>query len=157
MRISEILIPARIACAIEAKGSEGLLGALAGLLTLSSHPRVRMQVLDGLVARERLGSTALGRGVAIPHARTNRNKQTIAAFVKLKTAIDFDAPDNHPADLFFALLVPEESTEEHLQVLAHLAEMFSDQAFLDRIRAEHSSEAIHKLLGAWPNVSLSHK
>jgi len=139
-----------VACDVDAKSVKGLLETLAQLLTVNLSRVTRREVLDSLINRERLGSTGLGQGVAIPHARTHSSQETIGAFAKLKTGIDFDAADNHPVDLFFALLVPQHSADEHLQILANLAEMFSEQSFLNRIRTENSQERLYQLLIARP-------
>ena len=104
------------------------------------------EVFNSLLSRERLGGTGLGNGIALPHGRLKNGLSTIAAFIKLKRGVDYDAVDHQPVDLIFALLVPEQSTEEHLQVLAQLAEMFNKPEFLARLRKEESSEAIHSLL-----------
>lgn len=151
MRISDILVPARVVCDVDAKSMKGLLKTLAQLLTVNLSQVTRREVLDSLINRERLGSTGLGQGVAIPHARTHSSQETIGAFAKLKTGIDFNAADKHPVDLFFALLVPQHSADEHLQILASLAEMFSEQSFLDRIRTENSQERLYQLLIARPD------
>ena len=104
------------------------------------------EVFECLINRERLGSTALGRGIAIPHGRVNGLDQPVAAFIRLRQPIDCDALDRQPVDLMFALLVPETSTDLHLQILAHLARLFSDQAFTTRLRQASSAEDIYRVL-----------
>jgi PTS system nitrogen regulatory IIA component len=99
-----------------------------------------------LIARERLGSTGLGNGIAIPHGRLKNGQQTIAAFMQLSTSIDYDSVDNAPVDLLFALIVPENSTEEHLNTLATLAEMFSNTETLNKLRQSSSSEEMYTIL-----------
>jgi nitrogen PTS system EIIA component len=94
----------------------------------------RNDVFTGLINRERLGSTALGLGVAIPHARLKGLKQATGVFVRLKTAIDFDAPDDHPVQLVFVLMVPEDANEAHLEALSNLAEMFSRRSFREQLQ-----------------------
>lgn len=94
----------------------------------------RGDVFSGLISRERLGSTALGFGVAIPHARLKGLSQAMGVFVRLKTAIEFDAPDDQPVQLVFALLVPEVATQAHLEALANLAEMFSRRQFREQLQ-----------------------
>ena len=88
-----------------------------------------------LQAREQLGSTGLGQGVGIPHGRLKGLKQVAGMFYRLGTPIPFDAPDNRPVDLVFFLLVPEQSTEEHLQLLSELAQGFSDPEFREKLRS----------------------
>lgn len=105
-----------------------------------------IKVLDCLVTREKLGSTGLGNGIAIPHGRLKGGKKTIAAFIQLQHGIDFDAVDEAPVDLLFALLVPEDSTEEHLQTLSHLAEMFRNADTLEQLRSGSSANEIYEIL-----------
>lgn len=99
--------------------------------------------------REKLGSTGLGHGVALPHARTSMVKSPVAAFIKLDKGIDFDSPDQQATDLIFALVVPEESTDEHLKILAYLATLFSDENFCSVIRDSDNSQQIHQHLTGW--------
>ena len=105
------------------------------------------------MSREKLGSTGLGRGVAIPHGRIAALEQPVCAFIRLEDAVEFDATDGQPVDLAFALLVPEESTEEHLQLLSQLAEMFSDEEFRAQLRATKDSQAIYNLLSTWKKAN----
>ena len=109
-------------------------------------------VFDSLSARERLGSTALGQGVAIPHGRIKGLANAIGAFVRPQQPIPFDSPDGRPVAQAFVLLVPEKATEEHLQLLSQLAQMFSDKAFRDRLAASTDAETLHALFTDWaPN------
>ena len=101
---------------------------------------------DCLLSRERLGSTGLGSGIAIPHGRLPQGKKTLAAFIQLQEAVDYDASDKLPVDLLFALIVPEESTDEHLQILSTLAEKFSEQNMLQQLRSATSSDELFALL-----------
>ena len=110
MEISEILLPECVDCAGECQSKKSALETLARLIAGSDPDLSPLEVFDSLVARERLGSTGLGHGVALPHGRVKNGKSTRAAFVKLRTGIDFDAIDQQPVDLLFALLVPEDST-----------------------------------------------
>lgn len=104
------------------------------------------EVFECLINRERLGSTALGRGIAIPHGRVSGIEQPIAAFIRLRQPIDCDALDRQPVDLMFALLVPETSTDLHLQILAQLARMFSDEQFTKRLRLATSAEEMYRIM-----------
>ncbi len=99
---------------------------LSQLLAAHNTPLAAPQIFEQLLARERLGSTALGHGIAIPHARVDGINKPIGALLKLQQGIDFDAPDNQDADILCALLVPTEATDEHLKTLAHLAKLFSE-------------------------------
>ena len=100
-------------------------------------------ILESLLAREQLGSTALGRGVAIPHGRIGALEQARAAFVRLSRPLPFDAPDGHPVDLVAALVVPLHYTDQHLHVLAELAGVFSDAELSARLRAAASPGVLH--------------
>lgn len=102
------------------------------------------EIFIGLVSRERLGSTGLGDGVAIPHCRLDNCPETVGTLIKLPEPIDFDAIDNKPVDLLFVLLVPTEATDDHLQTLASAAELFSQPAFCDALRNCSSGEDLYK-------------
>ncbi len=95
----------------------------------------RSTIFDSLFAREKLGSTGLGQGVAIPHGRIKGLKEAAGAFIRLATPVPFDSPDGRAVDLLFVLLVPEQATEEHLQILSELAQRFSDRAFREKLQA----------------------
>lgn len=106
-------------------------------------------VFDSLFAREKLGSTGLGQGVAIPHGRIKGLHEAVGALLKLKTPIPFDAPDGMPVSLVFILLVPEQATDLHLQILGELAQMFSDKTFRDRLLACGEAPEMHRLVAEW--------
>jgi nitrogen PTS system EIIA component len=118
----------------------------AGLLFQHHQGIARATVFDSLFARERLGSTGLGQGVAIPHGRIAKLAAPVGAFLRLKEPIPFEAPDGKPVDLLFFVLVPEKATEAHLQILAALAEMFSDDAMRRRLRSLADVPAVHQSL-----------
>src|SRR5207237_4438626 len=99
----------------------------AGLLFENHHGLARSLVFDNLFARERLGSTGLGEGVAIPHGRIKGLKQPLAAFVRLAEAIPFESPDGQPVSLLIFLLVPEQATQQHLEILSEIAQLLSDR------------------------------
>jgi PTS system nitrogen regulatory IIA component len=149
MQIPELLTAERIACQEECSSKKRSLDRLGKLLADALPDFTDGEIFDSLIGRERLGSTGLGNGVALPHGRVQGLKQPIAALLVLSTGIDFDAIDGKPVDLLFALLVPEESTDEHLQILARLAEMFSDKKFCSELRHASSSEQCHKLISHW--------
>jgi nitrogen PTS system EIIA component len=100
-----------------------------GLLVESSRGIARSVVFDSLFAREKIGSTGLGQGIAIPHGRIKGLKEAVGVFIRLAQPLPFDAPDGRPVNLVFALMVPEQATEQHLQILSELAERFSDPDF----------------------------
>ena len=109
------------------------------------------EILESLAAREELGSTGLGHGAAIPHARMPQCDAVAGVFVRTKVAIPFDAPDCKPVSLFLALIVPKQATELHLQLLATAATMFSDRTFRDKLRACPDPSTVKALLAAWPD------
>ncbi len=146
MQIAEILTPGRVAVSTGISSKKGVLEELAKLIADDTPDLTQSEIFDSLCARERLGSTGLGHGVAIPHGRLKGGKQTLGAFIQLSDGIDYDAVDQQPVDLLFALLVPEASTDEHLQILARLAEMFSDTELVNKLRRAHSSRRLYELL-----------
>lgn len=146
MKLSEILSPNCIRLDADATSKKRVLESASQLLADNAGDLSARQVFECLFAREKLGSTGLGHGVAIPHGRLAGLDKTIGAFLRLPKGVDFDAPDNEPVDLVFALLVPEESTEEHLQVLADLASYFNSKQSRDALRVEISPEKARELL-----------
>jgi PTS system nitrogen regulatory IIA component len=120
-----------------------------GLLFENHQGIARSTVYDALFAREKLGSTALGLGVAIPHGRIKGLKKAVGAFVRLATPVQFDAPDGKPVDLVFVLLVPEAANEQHLQLLSELAQMFSERAFREKLAAAPDAAALSTLFTTW--------
>ena len=128
-----------------------------GLRFENNHQLARSQVFDSLFAREKLGSTGLGQGVAIPHGRIKGLKEALGALVRMKQPIPFDAPDGQPVGLIFVLLVPDRATDVHLQILSELAQMFSDKAFRERLLAAPSASELHQLITQWqPHASGQH-
>ena len=120
----------------------------AGLLFEPVLGLSRRSIFEAFFARERLGSTGLGNGIAIPHGRLAGLKETIGAFVRLKKPILFESPDGAPVDLLFLLLVSDSSTDEHLQILAALAEVLSQGAFRKKLRAAKTENEIWQLFAA---------
>jgi len=120
-----------------------------GLLFENSIEVSRSVVFDSLFNRERLGSTALGHGIAIPHGRVKGLKQASCAFVRTKNPIPFDAPDGKPVTLIFVILVPEHATEYHLQILSELAQMFSEDSMRSALKTCETPEAAYNLLTQW--------
>ena len=126
------LLPAeRVRTGLDARDKAGLIDRLAAILAVDGDIDVAR---DALTARERLGSTGLGHGVAIPHGRSAKIGEARAAFVRLAEPVDFGADDGKPVDLVAALLVPAHFTDQHLKLLAELAELFSDPSVTDALR-----------------------
>ena len=146
MQISDFLSPDCILSNIDCHSKKDALDTLAKTIANSDSATTQTEVFDCLIARERLGSTGLGNGIAIPHGRLKQGKKTLAAFLHLDSAIDYDAVDKLPVDLLFALIVPEESTDEHLQILATLAEMFSNESIISKLRRSSTPEEIYSIL-----------
>lgn len=152
MQLAELLTVERVAQADEAGSKKRVLETLSKLIASGQQNLAPEEIFESLISRERLGSTGLGHGVAIPHGRVKSSEQTIGAFLQLQEGLDFDAIDDQPVDLMFALLVPEHSTEEHLQLLAKLAEMFSNPDLRERLRAADSSKALFNILNEWQSA-----
>jgi PTS system nitrogen regulatory IIA component len=128
-----------------------------GLLFENSLHIARSTVFDSLFAREKLGSTGLGQGIAIPHGRIKGLREAAGALVRLKQPIPFDAPDGQNVALVFVLLVPDRATDLHLQILSELAQMFSDRALRERLLAAQSAAELHQLIANWqPNATAQH-
>lgn len=114
----------------------------AGMLFESRLGLARSIIFDSLFAREKLGSTGLGQGVAIPHGRIKGLKQAVGAFLRLAQPVPFDSPDGRPVSLLFVLLVPEQATEQHLQILSELAQRFSDRSFREKLQSAADPAAV---------------
>ncbi len=138
-----------IACRLDLSSKKRVLQHLGEMLSAGSGDISPDSVFDHLLERERLGSTGLGHGVALPHARAAQVEVAKGAFIQLKNGVDFDAIDDQPVDLVFGLLVPQNATEEHLQLLARLAGMFNDQTLRDQLRACNSHEELLQRIQAW--------
>lgn len=149
MKIEELIAPDRVSFAHSVSSKKRALEQLSALLVKSIPNLTEEQIFESLTNRERLGSTGLGHGVAIPHARLKGRDQAIGAFLKLDVAVDFDAIDNRPVDLLFALVVPEHFSDEHLEILSQLAEMFANQKLCDQIRKSDDEGQIYRQLTHW--------
>ncbi len=149
--ISELLTPARTQCGAEVSSKKRALEQLSELLVADQTASEEMarSVFEGLCVRERLGSTGLGRGVALPHSRAADIEQPRAAIMRLAKPIDFDAPDRSPVDLLFGLLVPEHGNDEHLRILSRLAEMFRDDALCAQLRQCSSDQELYGAINTW--------
>jgi len=139
----------RIGCQLEISSKKRVLEELGSLLASASPGLTQDLVFDALLDRERLGSTGLGRGVALPHARMPQVKKAVGAFVQLSSGVAFDAIDDQPVDIAFAMLVPQSATDEHLQLLAGLATMFSDQELCADLRSATDSDSILQRIVEW--------
>jgi nitrogen PTS system EIIA component len=146
--VCKLLPPSNVAINIEASSKKRVFEQV-GLVFENNQGIARSQVFDSLFAREKLGSTGLGQGIAIPHGRIKGLKDAVGAFVRLSTPVQFDAPDGKAVHLLFVLLVPEQATEHHLQILSELAQMFSDKSFREELTKAPDTAAIHALFSNW--------
>lgn len=149
MLLIDLLTPPRTSAGVSATSKKRLLESLALTLADGRGEACERAIFDSLFAREKLGSTGLGHGVAIPHGRTPGLSNAIGAFVRLSEGIDFGAIDGAPVDLVFAMAVPEHFSHQHLVLLSQLAEMFGDAAFCQRLRAAPDSASLYALLADW--------
>jgi nitrogen PTS system EIIA component len=147
-QISQLLPAANIMIDLDA-GSKSQLFSAVGRLFEENRGLKSGLIVDSLVAREKLGSTGLGQGIAIPHGRIKGLTEAQGAFARLKAPIAFDAPDGKPVAQIFVLLVPEHATEQHLQLLSELAQMFSEKGFRERLAAAADARAVHEIFRAW--------
>ena len=128
-----------------------------GLLFENNNNIARSEVFDSLFAREKLGSTGLGQGIAIPHGRIKTIKEALGAVVRTHQPIPFDAPDAQNVSLIFVLLVPDRATDMHLQILSELAQMFSEKQFREQLMAATTASDLHKLVTQWqPHATTQH-
>ena len=147
-RLAAILPASQVLVDVEATSKKRAFEE-AGLLFEQLHQLNRAVITDSLFARERLGSTSLGHGVAIPHGRIKGLKSPMAALFRLAKPIVFDAPDEQPVGLLIFLLVPETATQKHLEILAEIAEMLSDRNLRTRLMDTHDAAGLHALVKTW--------
>ena len=147
-RISQLLPATNILVGLEASSKKRVFEQ-AGLLFENNQGIARVKVFDSLFARERLGSTGLGEGIAIPHGRIKGLKEAVAALVRLAEPVAFDAPDGKPVNLLLFLLVPEQATQQHLEILSEVAEMLSDKSMRETLLNESQADLIHQALESW--------
>ena len=130
-------------------GSKKRVFEQVGLLLENSEKLSRSTVFDSLFARERLGSTGLGHGVAIPHGCIKGLREAVGVLIRLKQPILFDAPDGKPVSLLFVLLVPDQATDLHLQLLSELAQLFSSKALREKLLTAPDAETLYRLVIEW--------
>ena len=150
-RLSAILPASQVLVSVDATSKKRAFEE-AGLLFEALHGLNRALITDSLFARERLGSTGLGHGVAIPHGRIKGLKQPLAAVFQLANPIGFDAPDEQPVRLMIFLLVPEAATQKHLEILSEIAELLSLSALREQMKDSTDAAALHGLLAGWQSA-----
>jgi PTS system nitrogen regulatory IIA component len=147
-QIAQLLPAENILLDLDARSKERLFERL-GALFETNLGLSRTTVVDSLLAREKLGSTGLGQGIAIPHGRIRGLAEARGAFVRMREPIGFDAPDGKPVAQLFVLLVPEQATEQHLQLLSELAQMFSERSFRERLAGARDASSVHGEFVGW--------
>jgi PTS system nitrogen regulatory IIA component len=145
MNISDILTPERTFADLKLASKKRTLESRSHLLGDQMTTFDGPELFNALITREKLGSTGFGDGIAIPHCRLAQCARVTGALVRLDKAVDFDAIDQQPVDLLFVLLVPLEATDEHLQILATLAERFSQPEFREDLRNASSADQMYKI------------
>jgi PTS system nitrogen regulatory IIA component len=148
MLISDLLSPERIQFDVHSSSKKRLLELISRELARNSSSLSEREIFESLCARERLGSTGLGKGVAIPHGRVKGSDTVQASFIRLKKPLPFDAVDGEPVDLLFAMTVPEQCNEDHLKLLAQVAELFSNPDLLKQLREAENSGRLLQLLSS---------
>lgn len=142
MEVQSILSQHRVFCGAPGTSKKRVLETLASYIAEDIPTLNADELFSSLIARERLGSTGIGHGIAIPHCRIANCTGTLAALMTLKEPVDFDAIDSAPVDIIFALLVPEEANDEHLKVLAGLAERMSQPEYRERLRRAGNNQEL---------------
>jgi len=146
MLFSDLISPERVLPLVRTSSKKRLLELISEALVRNDPSLDNREVFESLCARERLGSTGLGSGVAIPHGRIKGSDTPQAVFVRLAKPISFDAVDDQPVDLLLALAVPKDCTGDHLKLLAQIAEAFSEESLLEKLRTAGSTAEIVELL-----------
>lgn len=146
MILEDMLEPGRVLCNVDARSRKHVLEILSELLASAENDLTAGEIFDSLAGRERLGSTALGNGVALPHGRVPGIDASIAAFVRLSDGVDFDAPDAAPVKLVMGLLVPEQASEQNLEELSAIARQLSSSELREALAQATSSSALYELL-----------
>ena len=146
IRLESILTPGRSLVNVPGGSKKRVLEQIANLIGKEVPELETQQVFESLVAREKLGSTGFGNGIAIPHCRLKGCASPVSALLHLDAPIDFDSIDGAPVDLLFVLLVPEAATDAHLELLRQIASMLDRKDVRDRLRAADSSTALYQVV-----------
>jgi PTS system nitrogen regulatory IIA component len=152
-RLASILSAAQVLVQVDVSSKKRAFEE-AGLLFENLHGLSRALVTDSLFSRERLGSTGLGHGVAIPHGRIKGLKSPMAAVFRLASPIGFEAPDDIPVGLMIFLLVPEAATQKHLEILSEIAEMLSDADLRSKLSVSADAMQLHQLIVQWQSAQV---
>ncbi|MEE4462001.1 PTS IIA-like nitrogen regulatory protein PtsN [Azotobacter chroococcum] len=146
IRLEDILTPGRSLVNVPGGSKKRALEYIANLVAREMPDLDQQTIFESLIAREKLGSTGFGNGIAIPHCRLPGCPAPISVLLRLEAPIDFDAIDGAPVDLLFVLLVPEAATDEHLQLLRQIASMLDRGEIRERLRQVESSEALYQVV-----------
>ncbi|WP_461519054.1 PTS IIA-like nitrogen regulatory protein PtsN [Porticoccus sp.] len=144
MKLTDVLLPENIVANAPGGSKKRVLENLSDFLSERMDGVTADELYQGLLSRERLGSTGIGEGVAIPHCRLASCINITGALIKLQEPVDFDAIDGEPVDLIFALIVPEEQNDQHLQVLSLIAELLQDESVREELRQADSNESLYR-------------
>lgn len=146
IRLENILTPGRSLVSVPGGSKKRVLEQIASLVATELPELDEQDIFESLIAREKLGSTGFGNGIAIPHCRLPGCHAPLSAVLRLDSAVDFDAIDGAPVDLLFVLLVPEAATDEHLELLRQIASMLDRSEIRERLRQAQSNEALYQVV-----------
>jgi PTS system nitrogen regulatory IIA component len=151
-QIAALLPPSNIVVDLDVATKPQFFAAIGRVFEQSSG-LAQASVAASLAAREKLGSTGLGQGIAIPHGRLHGLRDALGAYARLRAPVPFDAPDGKPVQQLFVLLVPEQATDQHLQLLSELAQMFSERAFRDQLTQAPDAETVAAVFRGWKSAA----
>ena len=146
MQLSEILTTSGTSCAVAVTSKKRILEIICQIAAIQITDMDQDELLESLLDREKMGSTGIGNGIAIPHGRLPNTSKAVAVLITTKQAIDFDAIDNRDVDIFVALFVPENSCQEHLDTLQNIAKLFSDKKMIKQVRKCNDNQALYNLI-----------
>ena len=146
MQLSEILTTSCTSCDVAISSKKRILEKICQLAANQVSDIEQDELLESLINREKMGSTGIGNGIAIPHGRLPNANKAVAVLITTQKAIDFDAIDNRDVDIFIALFVPENSCQEHLDTLQSIAKLFSDKKIIKQVRKCHDNQALFNLI-----------
>ena len=147
--LSNLLTPGRTHCRVPGVSKKRLFETIARIISEDQLALSYDVVFSSLIAREKLGSTGLGQGIAIPHCRVSNCTHALGTLITLDEAVEFDAPDNQPVDILFVLLVPEEAHQQHLDILADIAKLFCQPNFCQQLRSTNDAAPLHDCATNW--------
>lgn len=145
MKITDILSPESTFSNLALSSKKKVLEKVSQVMAEAINGQVQ-EIYESLLSREKLGSTALGNGVAIPHGRFSQGDESVAVLILLEEPIDYDSPDNQPVDIIFAIMVPEDAKTEHLKYLAQIANLLSESSLVSQIRHSHCDQALYEII-----------